>query len=65
MVWVKDGHSKYRNQASVLFYIQLLKNSNMIGLFDDEKEGVNVHLIYLIFSWLMVPQFALRSRWNK
>lgn len=48
-----------------LFYIQLLKNSNMIGLFDDEKEGVNVHLIYLIFSWLMVPQFALRSRWNK
>lgn len=48
-----------------LFYIQLLKNSNMIGLFDDEKEGVNVYLIYLIFSWLMVPQFALRSRWNK
>lgn len=30
-----------------LFYIQLLKNSNTIGLFDDEKEGVNVHLMYL------------------
>lgn len=32
-----------------LFYIQLLKNSNMIGLFDDEKEGV-MSISYIWFS---------------